>query len=111
MKRAAAHSSALALADVIKERDRQRTKEGYTPDHDDTHVRGELARGAAAYAMLAGIGYDPVTPEMRARHEALWPFDEPMKPRGPRSNAVRACAMLLAEIERIDRAAGREVVS
>lgn len=108
MKRAV-HSR--ALADVLKERERQRNKEGYTPDHDDAHVRGELARGAAAYAMLAGIGYDPVTPEMRAPYEGLWPFDEPMKPRGARRNAVRACAMLLAEIERIDRATGREVAS
>ena len=36
--------------DAINERRRQVEVEGYTPEHDDTHDKGELAGAAAAYA-------------------------------------------------------------
>jgi hypothetical protein len=37
---------------------------------------------------------------------SIWPWDRAYwKPRGPRNNLVKAGALILAEIERIDRAA------
>ena len=35
---------------ITKERERQITKEGRTPEHDDEHERGELASAAVCYA-------------------------------------------------------------
>lgn len=36
---------------IARERQRQVTEEGYTPDHDDEHINGELAIAAACYAV------------------------------------------------------------
>lgn len=38
---------------IAAERKRQVTEEGWTPEHDAEHVRGELACAAACYAMPA----------------------------------------------------------
>ncbi len=35
---------------IAQERARQLTEEGYTPEHDDKHDRGEMALAAALYA-------------------------------------------------------------
>ena len=40
---------------IAAERQRQIEAEGWTPGHDDTHDRGELARAAACYALHAGL--------------------------------------------------------
>jgi len=87
-----------AISDVIAERERQQTVEGWTPKHDDTHNRGELSRAAICYA-------DPLN-EMRASPPAKWPWDATWwKPKDRRADLVRAGALILAEIERLDRAA------
>lgn len=39
-----------AASDVLAERARQIAVEGWTPDHDDAHAKGELAQAAACYA-------------------------------------------------------------
>lgn len=107
--------SSKAARDVLAERARQIETEGWTADHDDEwHDRGELARAAGCYALHAGargawsessyrkaapLYHDPVE-----GHE-LWPFGaEWWKPKDPRRDLVRAAALILAEIERIDRA-------
>lgn len=86
-----------AWRDVLGERQRQMSVECWTPGHDDEHRRGELALAAAAYCVHGLDG--PVSgPD-------LWPWAyEWWKPKGRRSNLVRATALLLAEIERLDRA-------
>jgi hypothetical protein len=93
-----------ALADVITERRRQIEVEDWTPGHDDEHKNGELARAACCYAYEATrTDYqreldNQVTPP-------LWPWDnEWWKPKDRRRDLVRAAALLLAEIERLDRA-------
>jgi len=90
-----------AARDVLAERQRQIEAEGWTPEHDDQHREGEMAEAAAAYAS-----------ESAAPHGGLpmcWPWaKEWWKPAYPRRNLVKAGALILAEIERLDRAAQKK---
>jgi len=87
--------------DVLEERQRQMLREGFTAAHDDPFVNSELARAAAAYAITDWGSPPGILP-------LWWPWSpEWWKPRDRRRNLVRAAALLLAEIERIDRAASR----
>lgn len=87
-----------AEADVLAERQRQIKVEGWTVEHDDEHEGGHLAAAAAAYAAMAGgFGY------LKSRELFPW-GDNYWKPKGARSNLVKAGALILAEIERLDRA-------
>jgi len=81
-----------AALDVLEERARQVSVEGWDPDHDDeVHDDGELARAAACYAL--GEAGD------------LWPWDiRWWKPKDRRRDLVRAGALIVAEIECLDRA-------
>ncbi|HGM5697404.1 TPA: hypothetical protein ACKPZN_003842 [Pseudomonas aeruginosa] len=84
-----------AWLDVQAERRRQITAEGWTPEHDDLYCAAELPRAAAAYILNGANDEAP----------AVWPFVAKWwKPRDARSNYVRAGALILAEIERLDRA-------
>ncbi|HCG0782522.1 TPA: hypothetical protein NJJ76_006792 [Pseudomonas aeruginosa] len=84
-----------AWIDVQAERRRQITAEGWTPEHDDLYCAAELPRAAAAYILNGANDEAP----------AIWPFSAKWwKPRDARSNYVRAGALILAEIERLDRA-------
>ncbi|QYH18064.1 ead/Ea22-like family protein [Enterobacter sp. DNB-S2] len=89
-----------ALLDVISERQRQRAIEGWTSEHDDAYQNSELADAAACYAINAhNQGFS--TP-------AHWPWaPDWWKQSGPRRDLVKAGALILAEIERLDRAAGK----
>jgi hypothetical protein len=85
-----------ASVDVLAERRRQVEREGWTPAHDDLYDAAELPRAAAAYVLNGANDEAP----------CIWPFHSKWwKPRDARANYVRAAALLLAEIERIDRAA------
>ncbi|WP_240217813.1 hypothetical protein [Pseudomonas aeruginosa] len=91
-----------AWLDVQAERRRQITAEGWTPEHDDLYCAAELPRAAAAYILNGANDEAP----------AIWPFSAKWwKPRDARANYMRAGALILAEIERLDRAAerGKEV--
>lgn len=85
-----------AVQSVISERQRQQSVEGWTPEHDDEHTEGEMAEAAACYAMFANNqGFS--VPD-------LWPWArEWWKQSGQRRDLVKAGALILAEIERIDR--------
>lgn len=93
-----------AATDVLAERSRQVEAEGWTPEHDDKHRHGEMAVAAACYALNAADDRDG--PEVRFVGAELWPWaDEWWKPKDRRYDLVRAAALLLAEIERLDRVA------
>lgn len=93
-----AASGVAAWADVLAERQRQVSVEGWTPEHDDQHAHRELATAAACYALHAS--------GRTAADVFLWPWDHSWwKPTTPRRNLVKAAALILAEIERLDRAA------
>lgn len=94
-----------AWLDVQAERRRQVEAEGWTPEHDDEHNGGELADAAACYALWAG-GINP------GNWREFWPWaPEWLKHSEPRRMLVKAAALILAEIQRLDRAAaaGKEV--
>lgn len=84
---------------IAVERQRQITEEGWTPEHDDEHVAGEMASAAACYA-------DPIyrpngeVPQSWPWHPTWWkPSADPVR------NLVKAGALIAAEIDRLQRAA------
>lgn len=99
-----------AARDVLAERRRQVEAEQWTPEHDDRYRHGQLAMAAACYAAAVpmdnvlhgdGVQIENVKPAM----PSAWPWASAWwKPRSARRNLVRAGALVLAEIERLDRA-------
>lgn len=98
-----------ALSDVMTERHRQKTAEGFSEATDDGNTRDQLAHAAISYAM-------PEVWRVFERHGMKdgravsvpqeWPPDWDVKwwkPTTRRRDLVKAAALLLAEIERIDR--------
>ncbi|MCT5130615.1 hypothetical protein LZL27_05655 [Pseudomonas aeruginosa] len=98
-----------AWLDVQAERRRQVEAEGWTPEHDDEHADGQMAQAAGCYALHAGgIGTDWLDGHQNGA-ALFWPWDkDSWKPTTPRRDLVKACALALAEIERLDRAAPAE---
>lgn len=95
-----------AWLDVQAERRRQVTAEGWTPEHDDAHSHGQMARAAACYALAGSSAPNDGTAALLV--SLAWPWDEQWwKPSTARRDMVKACALALAEIERLDRAAMR----
>ena len=90
-----------AAKDVLAERLRQVEAEGWTPAHDDEHENGEIAAAAVCYAFTA----------VRSPHDIqnrIWPWQSKWwKPTNQRRNLVKAAALILAEIERRDRASNK----
>ncbi|WP_255251302.1 hypothetical protein [Pseudomonas aeruginosa] len=92
-----------AWLDVQAERRRQVTAEGWTPEHDDAHSHGQMARAAACYALAGSSAPNDGTAALLV--SLAWPWDEQWwKPSTARRDLVKACALALAEIERLDRA-------
>lgn len=116
----AEHASRAAL-DVQGERRRQVEAEGWSPDHDAEHNGGELAAAAAAYALHAADQLNPYSQgDGGDEAPSFWPWHngiagrgegpektEPAwwKPTTQRRDLVKAGALILAEIERLDRLA------
>ncbi|ECQ2296978.1 hypothetical protein FZ232_08790 [Salmonella enterica] len=102
-----------AAADVLAERQRQITAEGWTLAHDDWQNQyGDLVIAASCYARHAyGRGWVyPEKPEQYQDEEAPndWPWDDTWwKPDSPRRDLIKATALLLAELERLDRLSQR----
>ncbi|WP_321895967.1 hypothetical protein [Paraburkholderia heleia] len=101
-----------ASRDVLAERARQVNEEGFTPERDDGYADGQLAQAGAAYALAvadhtnhlvnSGAAFYTHSPD-------IWPWSEKWwKPTNPRRALVKAGALILAEIERLDRAAERD---
>ncbi|WP_213761757.1 hypothetical protein [Caballeronia sp. dw_19] len=107
-----------AARDVLAERVRQTTVEGLTPDHDDEHSNFEMALAASYYAIhtAAAVLPEPSGNAPSKRYnmfqhaDAVWPWAVTWrKPTDSRRNLVKAGALILAEIERLDRAASAPV--
>lgn len=96
-----------AWLDVQAERKRQVEVEGWTPEHDDAHSHGQIARAAACYALAGSSAPNDGTAALLV--SLAWPWDEQWwKPSTARRDMVKACALGLAEIERLDRAAATQ---
>jgi hypothetical protein len=90
-----------AARDVLAERHRQVCAEGWTPEHDDSHEEGHMATAGGLYAQYAFCSRELMVLEP----PMPWPWhDSWWKPTDPRRNLIKAGALILAEIERIDRA-------
>jgi hypothetical protein len=112
------------IREIAAERERQVSREGWTTAHDDEHADGSLASAAACYADphpekrrttrtdtkdIAGRGEGPMWAQVRRWYiiPRLWPKSwHPCwwKPKDRRRDLIRAAALIVAEIERLDRA-------
>ncbi len=99
---------------IARERERQQSVEGWTPEHDDQHVKGQLALAAISYAAPdyskiaiheGGIQFSHPWPFLTrlTRYEEEWVQGHP-KTKGDRlHDLVRAGALIAAEIDRLQR--------
>lgn len=107
-----------ALSDIAAERERQKTQEGWSDTHDDGHKEGQLGLAAACYA-LSGSENDVQRAALAATYKVygsdavsawrrMWRWSvKHWKPKDRRRDLVRAGALIVAEIERLDRAAAK----
>lgn len=96
-----------AALDVLAERRRQVEAEGWTPEHDDAHKAGSLGRAGGFYALNAGAAmwYGTHDTSICDTSPDGWPWEPKWwKPANARCDLVKAGALILAEIERLDRA-------
>lgn len=102
-----------AYGDVLAERTRQVMVKRWTPSHDDTHDAGELAAAGSCYALSAAVILNPYTQGDGVEESTppyAWPWGAEhwkINRADPRRALVKAAALLIAEIERIDRQAAR----
>lgn len=82
------------IDEIAVERRRQVEVEGWSIEHDDSHDNGQMAAAAACYAMSA---YSKASIRYWSWDMKWW------KPKTPRRDLIRAAALIVAEIERLDR--------
>lgn len=87
-----------AIELLAKERQRQITEKGFTPEKDDTYYEQELQTAAGAFLRANDYYQGDGAIE-------LWPWEEnTFKPsEDPIRNLVKAGALIVAEIERLQR--------
>lgn len=90
--------------DVYKERLRQ-IEIGYGTDNDDSYIGGELAAAGGCYAFHAAVVLHEGTPPSYGDNPpGWWPFNaSSWKPETARENLIKAAALIIAEIDKIDR--------
>lgn len=86
---------------VIAERQRQICAEGFDAARDDLYTQHELADAAACYASRFTLQNVPGVPEIWPWPAAWW------KPTTYRQDLLKAGALILAELERLDRLVGK----
>lgn len=90
---------------ITAERQRQISQEGWTPEHDDEHDPGELCSAGAAYALNAGCVLYPLNGTSLDEPPDCWMWDKKWwKPKDPLRDLVRAGALIVAEIDKLQRA-------
>lgn len=100
-----------ALELIRAERERQIASEGWSLEHDDDHANGELACAAGCYAIVAGSPCDARNGRIhRGIVPNQWPWAAQWwKPSSGHQNSdrirelVKAGALIVAEIERLER--------
>lgn len=95
-----AEATLKVIAEVLAERSRQ-IEIGHTAPRDDVYVSAEIAAASASYALNAsGSNTAPL----------FWPWPgHSWQPHDARRDLIRSAALAIAEIERLDRAAGSAV--
>ena len=85
---------------IAAERERQVHDEGWTPEHDDEHDRGQLVEAAIQYARHDLPG------ERRYEWDEQpigFPWNDGWNPGSQIRNLVKAGALIAAEIDRLQR--------
>ena len=101
----AQHPGASVLHEVFHERERQIVHEGFDPTHDDDHGDGQLCRAAMGYCQSASTCLAD-TSVLAKKPPSYWPWEPSWwKPKSSRRDLIRAAALIVAEIERLDRLA------
>lgn len=114
------------IDEIAAKRRRQIDVHGYTPEHDDGHP-GDMAEAAACYAMVTlfsirhkapgdsykggrhGANLEYLIPPPDGEGAPHWPWEwDAWRPTDPRDDPIKAAALIVAEIERLDRAAAKE---
>ena len=89
------------IDEIAAERKRQVEGEGFASTHDDRHRNDEMVKAAVCYAL--GMTY-----EFGNWGASLWPRSWDLrwwKPTTRRRDLIKAGALIVAEIERLDRLA------
>lgn len=95
-------TSVFWLAAIGKERIRQMEKENCSHEHDDGHTDGAIALAAACYALPERFRKRDDTQDQ----PELWPWEEEdwkPSPANRMRELIKAGALIVAELERIDR--------
>lgn len=100
------------IDEIAAERRRQIEEEGWTPEHDDRHRDGEMAQAAACYAAcrqrVENVTTIVVPRDGSSAGWLRWPWSWSWwKPTTPRRDLIKAGALIVAEIERLDRRSRR----
>jgi hypothetical protein len=101
---------------IAAERQRQIEVEGWTPEHDDQHDRGQLGEAATCYGDIAvnqvlGNPTEVLRDQAQADEGFYWPLpqdrlkisDDPVR------NLEKAGALIAAEIDRLLRARAKKI--
>lgn len=100
------------ISDIRAERQRQMTEEGFTAHHDDQYDGGELAAAGACYALSAAHASYSHDGDVLREPPAAWPWDASWwKPTNARRDLVKAGALIVAELGKIDRQAAAEAAT
>lgn len=99
------------IEQIAKERRRQISAEGWSSEHDDTHVMGEMNRAAQCYAEVARRILKGNSEEYVVLAGESWPWDrswfKPFSGGSARMDAIlalkKAGALIAAEIDRVLR--------
>jgi hypothetical protein len=102
------HMTYAALNEIAQERARQIEVEGFDAEHDDLYVDRSLALAGAAYADAASWAKDKRMVRMAMSEgdapPSWWPWAKSWwKPTTRRRDLIKAGALIIAEIERLDR--------
>lgn len=95
------------IDEIQTERERQVTEEGWTHEHDDAFFNRGLSMAAACYA-AGGKIYQKCEHVRSVHFNEAWPWDDCHDKRekhDERRQLVIAGALIIAEIERLDRRA------
>lgn len=112
------------LDEIGEERRRQIIEEGFDAEHDDAELNGALSDAAAVYCVTSSMTSMEILAHRKFLREpgdrlagfasaatCWWPENwDPswFKAQGGRRDLIKAGALIVAEIERLDRIAARE---
>ena len=106
--------SVEVLNAIATERLRQIEAEGWTPEHDDKHASGDMAKAASCYARIAAYqareqfltgAKEEASAPVNIAVPVDWPWDDEWwKPKNAAQNLKRSAALIVAEMARRLRA-------